>query len=137
MAHRLALGEGAPGEGQGPGFPLHGAGRAAVGTGRLGAEGLRLLFQQGAEGAFGEAGRGGAGELLHGVEIGIQAGAGVAESAAGDDFAPAGSEGADFVEEFGGKFTARHGRYHLVLAAKGGRNTSALYTTHDSALQSC
>jgi hypothetical protein len=82
------------------------------------AEGLGLLFQEGAEGALGEAGRGGAGELLHSVEVGVQAGASVAEGPAGDDFAPAGGEVTDFLEEFGGKFTVRHGRYRLVLAAK-------------------
>jgi hypothetical protein len=77
------------------------------------------LFQEGSQGAFGQASGGGAGELLHGVEVGVQARAGVAEGAAGNDFAPAGGEVADFLEEFRGKFTACHGRYYLVLAAKG------------------
>jgi hypothetical protein len=75
------------------------------------------LFQEGGEGALGEAGRGGAGQLLHDLEVGVQAGAAVAEAAAGNDFAPAGGEVADFLEEFRGKFTTRHGRYRLVLAA--------------------
>jgi hypothetical protein len=78
-----------------------------------------LLFQEGGEGALGEAGRGGLGHLLQGVEVGIQAGALLTEGAAGDDFAPAGSEVTDFLEELRGNFTARHGRYRLVLAAKG------------------
>jgi hypothetical protein len=78
------------------------------------------LFQQGGQGTLGEAGRSGAGELLHGLEVGVQARAGVAEGAAGDDFAPAGGEIADFLEEFRGKFTTRHGRYRLVLAAEVG-----------------
>jgi hypothetical protein len=41
------------------------------------------------------------------------------------------------LEEFRGKFTARHGWYCLVLAAKGGRKSSALYRSHDLAWQSC
>jgi hypothetical protein len=77
------------------------------------------LFQEGGEGAGSEAGRGGLGHLPHGLEVGVQAGALVAEGAAGDDFAPAGGEVADFLEEFGRKFTARHDPYYLVLAAKG------------------
>jgi hypothetical protein len=91
---------------------------ATLRAGGLFAQSLGLLFQQGGEGALGEAGGGGAGELLHGVEVGVEAGAALAEGAAGDDLAPAGSEVADFLEELGGKFATRHGRYHLVLAAK-------------------
>jgi len=83
------------------------------------AAGLGWLFQERTEGACREAGRGGAGELLQGREVGVEAGAGVAAGAAGDDFAPAGGEVTDFLEEFGGKFTARPGRYRLVLVAKG------------------
>jgi hypothetical protein len=94
------------------------------------AEGLRLLFQEGAEGAFGEAGRGGVGELLHGLEVGVEAGACVAEGVAGDDFAPASGEFTDFLEECRGKFTTCHGRYRLVLAAKGPEGLlSPLYDT--------
>jgi hypothetical protein len=73
------------------------------------AEGLGLLFQQGGEGAFGEASGRGAGELLHGLEVGVQAGALVAEGAAGDNFAPVGGEVADFLEEFWREFATRHG----------------------------
>jgi hypothetical protein len=89
-----------------------------------------LLFQQGGEGALGQAGGGGAGQLLHGVEVGVQAGPGVAEGAAGDDFAPAGGGVADFLEDFRGKFTTCHGRYRLVLAAKVGEGRfGPLYDT--------
>jgi two-component system, NtrC family, sensor histidine kinase HydH len=89
-----------------------------------------LLLQQRGEGALGEAGRRGAGELLHGLEVGVQAGAAVAEGAAGDNFAPAGGQIADFLEEFRGKFTMRHGRYRLVLAAEGPEEfLSPLYDT--------
>src|SRR5580700_4095862 len=98
---------------------MHGTGGAAVRTGDLFAQDLGLLFQQGGEGALGKASGRGAGELLHGLEVRVQAGAGVAEGAAGDDFAPAGGEVADFLEELRGKFTARHARYRLVLVAKG------------------
>src|SRR5262249_4486998 len=51
-------------------------------------EGGRLLFEQGLQGAFGEAGGGGLRDLLHGVEIDIESGAVRAEGAAGDHFAP-------------------------------------------------
>jgi hypothetical protein len=76
------------------------------------------LLQEGAEGPCRQAG-GGAGELLEGVEVGVQGGAGIAEGAAGDDFPPAGGQVTDFLEEFRGKFTACQGRYRLVLGAKG------------------
>jgi hypothetical protein len=82
------------------------------------AEGAGLLLQEETEEAFGEAGGGGVGQLLHGVEIDVEAGALFAEGASGDDFAPAGGEGADLLKEFRGKFTARHGESCLVLAVK-------------------
>jgi hypothetical protein len=77
-----------------------------------------VLFQESGEGALGQTSSSGVGELLHGVKVGVQAGAGVAESAAGNDFAPASGQVTDFLEELGGKFTTRHGPYRLVLAAK-------------------
>lgn len=137
MADRFALGDGPAGQVQGAGFAVQGTGGAAVGAAGLFAQDLGLLFQQGGEGALGEASGRGAGELFHGLEIGVQAGAVVAVGPAGHDFAPASGEITDFSEEFGGKFTTRHSWYRLVLAAEGGGNSSALYTTHDSALQSC
>jgi hypothetical protein len=90
MTDRFALGDGPAGQLQGAGLAVDGTGGAAVWAGHVGAKGLGLLFQEGAEGAFGEAGRGGAGELLHGLEVGVQARAGVAEGVVGDDFAPTG-----------------------------------------------
>jgi hypothetical protein len=75
------------------------------------------LFQQGGEGPLGEAGGGGVGELLHGLKVGVQAGATVTEGTAGNDFAPTGGEVTDFLEEFGRKFATCHVRYRLVLAA--------------------
>jgi hypothetical protein len=59
---------------------------------------LGLLFQEGGQGALGEAGGGGVGELLHGLEIGVPSRAVVAVGASGNDFAPAGSEVTDFLE---------------------------------------
>jgi hypothetical protein len=56
------------------------------------------LFQQGGEGPLGQAGGSGSGDLLHGLEIDIQARAGLAEGATGNDFAPLGGEFTDFLE---------------------------------------
>ena len=69
---------------------MDGAEGAAVRAGVLVAQGLSLLFQQGVQRAFGQACGGGPRDLLHGVEIDVEAGALVAEGAAGNDFAPAG-----------------------------------------------
>jgi hypothetical protein len=71
VGDRLTLADGPAGDLQGAGFAVDGTGGAAVGAGGLGAEGLGLLFQQGGEGALGQAGGGGVGELLHGVEVGV------------------------------------------------------------------
>ena len=118
MADRFALGYGSAGQLQGAGFAVQDTGRAAVRTGHLGTEGLGLLFEKGGQGPLGQTGRGSAGQLLHDVEVGVQGRPGIPEGAAGNDFAPAGSQIADFLEEFRGNFTTRHSRYHLVLAAK-------------------
>ncbi len=118
MADRFALRDGPAGQVQGPGFALQGTGAAAVRAGGLFAQGLGVLFQQGRQGTLGEAGGGGARKLFHGLEIGIEAGTAVAAGPAGHDFAPAGGQVTDFLEEFGGKFTACHSRYHLVLTAR-------------------
>jgi hypothetical protein len=56
------------------------------------------LVQGSGQGTLGQAGRGGAGALLHQVEVHVKAGAGLAEGAAGDDFAPAAGEVADLLE---------------------------------------
>src|SRR5262249_35745984 len=78
------------------------------------------LAEQDVEGAFGQAGRGGAGDVLHGLEIDLRGRAGVAEGAAGDDFAPLGSEITDSLEVLGGELAARHGLSCLVLAKRNG-----------------
>jgi len=118
MADRFALVERAAGKGQGAGLAVDAADGATVRTGRVRAEGLGLLFEQGDESSFGQPCRGGASELLHGVEVGIQCGSVVAEGTPGDDFAPAGGEVADLLEELRGKLTRRHGESCLVLAEK-------------------
>ena len=69
-----------------------------------------MLFERGGEEACGQAG-GRAGELLSGFEIGGQARAVVTEGAAG-------GQATAFVENFRGKFAARHGRHCLALATK-------------------
>ncbi len=66
------------------------------------AEGLRLLFQEGGEGAFGQASGRGTGELFHGCEVGVESRAVVAEGPSGNDFAPAGGQLTDCLEEFRG-----------------------------------
>jgi hypothetical protein len=85
----------------------------------LGAEVLGLLLQEGGEGALGQAGGGGGGELLHGVHVDVQARARVAEGSAGDDFAPPGGQFTDILELLGRDRGVRHGPSCLVLAKSG------------------
>jgi hypothetical protein len=96
------------------------AAASAVGAGLLGAEPVSLLFQQGGEGTFGQAGGGGSGDLLHGVQIDVGSRPGLAEGMPGHDFAPAGGEVPDFLEFLGGEGAVRHGQSCLVLARIGG-----------------
>jgi hypothetical protein len=84
----------------------------------LGAEGLSLLFQQGGEGSFGQASGSSPSDLLHEIEVGVQSRSSVAEGTAGNNFAPAGGEVANFLKEFGWKLTLRHGESCLVLAVE-------------------
>jgi hypothetical protein len=74
------------------------------------------LPQGGGQGPLGQTKRGGAGDLLHHVEVHVKAGALLAEGAAGDDFAPALGEVADLLQHLGGELVARHGLSCLVLA---------------------
>jgi hypothetical protein len=67
-----------------------------------------LSLQEGLQGALVEAGGGGLGDLLHGVEVDVEARAVVAEGAAGDDFAPLGRQITEFLELLGGKLASRH-----------------------------
>ena len=116
MADRLVVGDGRPRRGQLAGLAADRAGSAAGGTGLGVAEGPGLLFQGAGQGALGQTGRGGAGDLLHRVEVHVEAGAAFAEGAAGDDFAPALGEVADLLQQLGGELAARHGVSRLVLA---------------------
>ena len=106
MTDWFVLGDAAAGHLQRARLTEHGTGSATVRTGHLFAECLGLLFQEGGQGALGEAGGGGVGELLQGLEIGVPSRAVSAVGAAGNDFAPASSKVTDFLEEFRGKFTA-------------------------------
>jgi len=93
---------------QGPCLAPHGAGAPAVGAGLLRTEGLGLLLQGGGESAFGQPGGGRGGELLQGGEIEVEAGAGVTEGPAGDNWAPLGGESTDILEVLGREGLACH-----------------------------
>jgi hypothetical protein len=108
VTDRLALGERAGAHGQGSVLASDRAEASAVGTGLLGAQPLGLLFQQGGQGPFGQAGGGGGGDLLHRVQIDVGAWAGVAEGVTGHDLAPAGGQFTEFPEVFSGEFAAWH-----------------------------
>lgn len=71
---------------------LQGTGLLAVRTRLLLGEGLRLEFQEGAQGALQQSLGGGLGGLLEGEQIDVERRAVVAEGAPGDDFAPLGGE---------------------------------------------
>src|SRR5262245_9095268 len=93
---------------QGAFLPADDAGASAIGTELLLAQGIGLLFQEGLEGALGKAGGGGTGDLLHGIQIDVEAGAVVAEGASGNDFAPAGGKVAEFLKFLGGEGASWH-----------------------------
>jgi len=108
VAHRLALLELGALSVQRPLLTAEDTRASAVGTGLLLAEGLGLLFEEGLQGSLGESGGGRVGDLLHGAEIDVQAGALVAEDAAGDDLAPASGEVVEFLEFLGGEGARSH-----------------------------
>jgi hypothetical protein len=83
------------------------------------AQGLGLLLQGGGQGPLSQAGGGDAGDLLHRVKIDIEARAGGAEGAAGDDFAPASGQVTDLLQEFSGEIASRHGVPCLGVANPG------------------
>ncbi len=90
------------------GLPAEGTKPSTVGTGELLAQGVGLLFEQGLQGALGEAGSGGLCDLLHSGEIDIESGAVIAEGASGDDFAPLGGEAAELLDFVGGEVAVWH-----------------------------
>jgi hypothetical protein len=78
------------------------------GTGLVLAQRLGLLFQERLQGAFGETGGGGLGDLLHGIEIDVESGSLVAEGTAGNNSAPLRGEVAELLKFLGGKGAACH-----------------------------
>src|SRR5262245_21385992 len=103
---------------QGAFLPADHAGAYAIGTELLLAQGIGLLFQEGLEGALGKAGGGGTGDLLHGIQIDVEAGAVVAEGASGNDFAPAGGKVAEFLKFLGGEGASWHVASCLAVETK-------------------
>jgi hypothetical protein len=82
---------------------------SALGTGLLLAQGGSLLFEKALQRSLSESSGGGAGELLHGLQIDVKTGTLVTEGASGDDFAPLGSESLEFLELLGSEGAAWHG----------------------------
>jgi hypothetical protein len=58
---------------------------------------------------LGQAGSGRGGDFLHGVEVDIGTGPGLAEGACGNNSAPTGSQVVDILELFRGNFATCHG----------------------------
>jgi len=108
VADRLALVEPPAADGERARLALDGAGPPTARTGLLGPQGLGLLFEASLQGPLRQAGGRGLGDLLHGVEVDVEPGAGVAEGASGDDFAPLGGEGAEFLEFLRRELASRH-----------------------------
>jgi hypothetical protein len=97
-----------------------GAEQAAVGAGLSIAQPLGLLGGGLLQGAGGQAAGGGDGDLLHDIEVDVQAGAVVAEGVANDDLAPVVGQVVDFLEVLGGEFAGRHGLNFLAVRANEG-----------------
>jgi hypothetical protein len=119
MAQRFTVGQLQAADGERSVLALDPAESSTAGTRLLGAELQSLLLQQGGEGSFGQALCGGGGDLFHGIEIDRGARSGFAESVAGNNFAPAGSQVTDFLEVLEGKFALRHGQSCLALTRRG------------------
>ena len=114
MADRFVQGNlDAPSDGESAVLVLDRARPAAIRTGMLRAEGPGLLLEQDAEGALGQAGGRGGGDLLHGGEV---KGAGLRAEASGNDFAPLGGELPDLTQLLLGRLPLRHGQPSLRLA---------------------
>jgi hypothetical protein len=82
---------------------------AAVGAGLLGWEGLRLLLQEGGQGALGQATSRCGGDLLQGHKVDVAAWASFAEDAPSDDFSPASGQVMDLLKFFSREVALRHG----------------------------
>ena len=116
MSDRFVRGKGGPRRGEESGFGMEGANGATLGTGLGLSQGLGLLLEKGGKRPLGQALRGGLSELFHEVEVDVQARSRGPEGTAGNDFAPVGGKGADFLEQFGREGTPRHGKSCLELA---------------------
>ena len=75
-----------------------------------------MLLQQDAERAFGQAGRGGRGDLLHGLEVHRLAGARLTPDTTGDNFAPLGGQSMDLLKLLRRERARFHNPSSLVLA---------------------
>lgn len=87
----------------------------------LGSEGAGLLRQESAQNSFGQAGRGGSGDLFHGLEIDAGIRTGLAERTAGNDFSPPGRLLTDFPDLLLRHLPLRHDQFSLGLAANSSR----------------
>jgi hypothetical protein len=70
---------------------------------------LGLLLQEALQRPLGQPVGGGGGNLLHGPEIDVEAGSGVAEGVFGNDFPPLRGQGAQVVEFLGRRLECGHG----------------------------
>jgi hypothetical protein len=81
-------------------------------------QGLRLLGQEGREGALEQALGGGLRGLLQGEQVRVQGRAPVAEGPPGDDFAPLGGEVTELLEVLGRQRAGGHELSYLGLAPR-------------------
>jgi len=91
---------------------------SAAGAGLLLTQGVGLLFEEGLQGALGQSGGSGVGDLLHGIEIDVEPGPVVAEGASGDDFAPLSGQLTEFLKFLGCKRAACHDASCVEVKAK-------------------
>src|SRR5262249_36449704 len=108
-AEGRALGAGAPvAAGQRAGFVGDRAAPAAGRAGGFGGQGLGLVFQEGSEGARGQAAGGRRGDPFQGEAIDVRAGAGLPESTPGSNCPPAGRQFTDCLEVLGCQLRSGH-----------------------------
>jgi hypothetical protein len=106
VANRFALLQGSALHGERTWLSAGGPVPPALRTGLLLAQGVGLLFQEGLQGAFGQAGGGGVGDLFHGIQTDVEPGPFGAEGAPGNALAPLGRETLDLLELLGGEGAA-------------------------------
>jgi hypothetical protein len=82
------------------------------------AQGQGLLFEEGLQGALGEASGGSEGDLLHSSEIDIESVSLVAEGASGDNFAPLCGEATEFLDFLGGEVAVCHNASCVEVKAR-------------------